>query len=64
MTLQKLFPARTSRSMDRRKPMMRISSHDSLEGAFVRPSTDLLNLRPQHAIDPEDAVMTDSFCAA
>jgi len=48
--------------MDRRKPMMRISSHDSLEGAFVRPSTDLSNLRPQPPIDPEDAVMTDSFC--
>jgi hypothetical protein len=64
MTRPELFPAHTSRSMDRRKPMMRIFSHHSLEGVFVRPSTDWSNLRPQHAIDSEDAVLSDSFCAA
>lgn len=59
MTLPKLLPAHASREIDRQKPMMRASHYDSLEGAFVRPSTDWSKLRPQHAIDSEDAVMTD-----
>ena len=59
MTLPKLLPAHASRGIDRQKPMKRVSHYDSLEGAFVRPSTDWSKLRPQHEIDSEDAVMTD-----